>query len=63
MFSIGKKYWFVLKTKNEKEVSIKGEAVEENSFFIKIKRDDGNEEIIPFTRILNVNEAKEQDLL
>lgn len=59
MLKIGKKYWFRIQG-TSKEVNIKGEVIEENDFMCKILRDNGNEEILSFRQIINVNEEKEQ---
>jgi len=58
MLDIGKKYWFRI-VGNKKEVNLKGEVLEENDFLVKIRRDDGVEEILTLKQILHVNEARE----
>jgi hypothetical protein len=40
------------------EGNIKGKVLEENSFMVKVVQDTGNEDIIPFQRILNVNKER-----
>lgn len=55
MFDIGKEYWFNL-ILGEREVNIKGKVIEENQFMVKIETAKGDE-IIPFVRIKNVNNA------
>lgn len=60
MFEIGKVYWLKLKsTIDDSLKNLKGKVLEENSFMVKIQMDDGRETIIPFYRIIDVNEAKE----
>ena len=59
MFDKDKVYWFVLKGRlGDKEFRLKGRVIEENAFMAKIEQDSGRTEIIPLTRIIDVNEAK-----
>jgi hypothetical protein len=62
MFDEGKTYWFCLKNrpgfKTDEIFKVKGKVIEENSFMVKIQPDNGNAEIIPLNRILDVNEAR-----
>jgi len=58
MLETNKKYWFKI-VGNKREVSIKGEVLEENDYLVKIRRDDGKEDILTFKQILAINEAKE----
>jgi len=60
MFEIGKIYWFKIKGSGErKEVNLKGEVLEENDFMVKIKQDSGNEVILMYNQIIQVNKANE----
>lgn len=61
MFDVGKTYWFKVRG-SVKDVSIKGLVIEENQFMVKVKRDDGTEEIIMFSRLLGSNEAKDTNV-
>jgi hypothetical protein len=60
MFDVNKSFWFKLKGIKKNEVNVKGRVLEENNFFVKIQLDDGKESIIPFVRVLDVNEIKEE---
>jgi hypothetical protein len=55
MFDKGKKYWINLDNK----FNIKGEVIEETPYLIRIKRDDGTEDIVAAARITNINIAKD----
>ena len=59
MFEIGKIYWITIKSDLKEKVHLKGKVIEENQFMVKIERDNLSQEIIPFQRILNVNEARD----
>ena len=60
MFEEGKSYWFKIKGNVREFVSIKGKVLEENQFFVKIQKDDGQEEILIFAKILDVNPVFEK---
>ncbi len=55
IFEQNKKYWFELSTFKGRNVSIKGEVLEETPYLIKIRRDTGEENIIACARIVDVN--------
>ena len=64
MFDKDKVYWFVLKSRpgfKDDFFKLKGRVIEENAFMVKIEQDSGRTEIIPLSRILDVNEAKNTD--
>lgn len=64
MFDEGKTYWFVLKPRRgfiDEFLSakrIKGKVIDEDAVLVKIETDKGLHEIIPKTRIIDVNEAR-----
>lgn len=58
MFEVGKTYWFTLKGHKVDCVNVKGKVMDENDYMVKVDR-NGVVDIIPQSRILNVNEAKD----
>lgn len=58
MFEVGQQYWFRIKG-DLKEINLKGLVLEENTFFVKIKQDSGNESILSFSQIISVNKVKD----
>ncbi len=58
MFESTKMYWVKLRTKNG-EISFKGKVIEETPLLIKFQLRNGQIEIIPIVRIIDVNEARE----
>lgn len=61
MFEIGKEYWLELRIKSDRTHNMRGKVIEENNYMVKLEvmRDGvAMEEIVPFVRIINVNNVR-----
>ena len=63
MFEIGKEYWLELRTRGDKTHNMRGKVIEENNYMVKLEvtnRVGVSEEIVPFVRILNINNVRDE---
>ncbi len=63
MFDQNKTYWIVFAGDKIEKMTIKGKILEENNHLIKVERErDQSIEFIPISKIIRINEEKENTL-